>query len=162
MVKHQKLEHIGEPDPNFHMKVRGFYKTALARQVAEAVYIRRRGGEGAILNSRGEFSRCYIPRLQVVQEEQENNNDGREITAKLLREHDKTWEESRARELGNEAILGPKTSPTKRAKELDDEAPAPKTKRRRRKLKHAVLEEWGELPQPQGAAEVAPQASTFR
>ena len=90
------------------MKVRGFYKTALARQVAEAVYIRRRGGEGAILNSRGEFSRCYIPRLQVVQEEQENNNDGREITAKLLREHDKTWEESRARELGNEAILGPK------------------------------------------------------
>ena len=69
MVRHQKLEHGGDQNPNFHMKVKGFYKTALARQVSEAVHIRRRGGEGAILNSRGEFSRCYIPRLQVVEEE---------------------------------------------------------------------------------------------
>ena len=51
------------------MKVKGQFRTALARQVAEAVWIRRRGGEGAILNSKGEFCRSYIPRLQVVEEE---------------------------------------------------------------------------------------------
>ena len=39
---------------------------------------------------------------------------------------------------------------------------ASKTKRRRRKLKHGVLEEWVVLPQTQGAAEGAPQASTSR
>ena len=43
MVKHQSLEHGGSTDLKFHMKVRGFFKTALARQVAEAVLIRRRG-----------------------------------------------------------------------------------------------------------------------
>ena len=102
------MEHNGEPDPNFHMKIRGFYKTALARQVAEAVYIWRRGGEGAILNSRGEFSRCYIPWLQVVPEEQQENNNGRETTAKLLREQDINWEETRSKELGNP---GPQDQP---------------------------------------------------
>ena len=41
MVKHQLLEHGGEQKPNFFMRIRGHYKTALARQVAEAVMIRR-------------------------------------------------------------------------------------------------------------------------
>ena len=53
MARHQVLEHGGEPAPDFQMKIKGYYKTALARQVAEAVFIRRRGGEGAILNSQG-------------------------------------------------------------------------------------------------------------
>ena len=44
MVKHQLLEHGGEQKPNFFMRIRGHYKTALARQVADAVMIRRRGG----------------------------------------------------------------------------------------------------------------------
>ena len=61
MIKHQKLEHNGEPDPHFHMKVKGFFKTALARQVAEAVQIRRRGGEGSILNLRGSFQDVTSP-----------------------------------------------------------------------------------------------------
>ena len=43
MVKHQMLEHEGELEPNFTMRVKGYFKTALARQVAEAVWIRRRG-----------------------------------------------------------------------------------------------------------------------
>ena len=43
MVKHQMLEHNGELEPDFTMKVKGYFKTALARQVAEAVWIRRRG-----------------------------------------------------------------------------------------------------------------------
>ena len=44
MVKHQLMEHGGEPKPKFTMKVFKHYKTALGRQVAEAVRIWRRGG----------------------------------------------------------------------------------------------------------------------
>ena len=154
MVKHQIMEHGGEQEPNFHMKVRGFFKTALARQVAEAVLIRRRGGEGAILNSRGEFSRSHIPRLQVVEEEPQPDTRDRELTTKLLREQDKDWEKHKALELGAEAILGPGASPTKRPIEMEEEGGAieKSSKRRRKRWRHKVLEEgWGELQPIQGA-----------
>ena len=47
------------------MKVVRSFKTALSRQVGEAVRIRRRGGEGNILNSKAEYSRSRIPRLVI-------------------------------------------------------------------------------------------------
>ena len=143
------------------MKVRGFFKTALARQVAEAVYIRRRGGEGAILNSKGEFSRSHIPRLQVPEEDQGAENTERELSAKILKEQDIQWEQNRSRELGDRAILGPKSSPLKRSKEQEDEIPAKKSKRRR-KLQHGVLVNWGELPSNQGASAGAPLTPEYR
>ena len=43
--------------PEFIIRVVGRAKTALERQTREAVRIRRRGGEGAILNSKAEFNR---------------------------------------------------------------------------------------------------------
>ena len=45
MVRHMRMEHKGEGGgaPNFKLRVVKYYKTALARQVAEAVRIRRRG-----------------------------------------------------------------------------------------------------------------------
>ena len=55
-----------------------FHKTALSRQISEAVRIRRRGGEGAILNSKAEFSRCYIPRLQVEPDEMKEQREKKE------------------------------------------------------------------------------------
>ena len=58
MVKYQSLEHGGRV-PQFLMKVLKKFRTPLNRQVAEAVRIRRkggRGGEGAILNSKGEYA----------------------------------------------------------------------------------------------------------
>ena len=64
MFKHRELHHCGEQVP-FILKPVSFHRTALSRQIAEAVRIRRRGGEGAILNSKGEFSRCHISRLQL-------------------------------------------------------------------------------------------------
>ena len=70
MIKHQIMEHEGR-EPSFTMKIVKFYRTPLARQVAEAIRIRRRGGEGAILNSKGEFSRCHIPRLRLEDGEPE-------------------------------------------------------------------------------------------
>ena len=43
MIRHEKMEHKEEGVPNFSLLVVKHYKTALARQVAEAVRIRRRG-----------------------------------------------------------------------------------------------------------------------
>ena len=68
MWKHQEMEHKGEP-AKFIMRVEGSNKSALSRQVSEAVRIRRRGGEGNILNSKSEYNRSHIPRLQVEDEE---------------------------------------------------------------------------------------------
>ena len=52
------------------MKVIGSFRSALSRQVSEAVRIRRRGGAGSILNSKTEFNRCHIPRLRLEEEEE--------------------------------------------------------------------------------------------
>ena len=43
MVRHQDKEHPGE-DPKFIFKVVSYHRTALSRQIKEAVRIRRRGG----------------------------------------------------------------------------------------------------------------------
>ena len=55
MLKHQILVHDGEDPPDFVMRIIKSSRTALERQVGEAVRIRRRGGEGAILNSKSEY-----------------------------------------------------------------------------------------------------------
>ena len=151
MVKHQTMEHGGEQEPKFTMKVFKHYKTALGRQVAEAVRIRRRGGEGAILNSRGEFNRSHIPRLQIEDKEPEgaaeSRKKDREQNRKVLKEQDKNWEEDRAREMGVNGRMGATASPSKRRmleQELQTEGAAPSKRRKRRK--HEVLsEDWGEL-----------------
>ena len=70
MVRHQAMEHVGEP-PSFLFKVISTHKTALSRQIKEAVRIRRRGGAGSILNSKSEHNRCHIPRLVVDKEDED-------------------------------------------------------------------------------------------
>ena len=67
LLKHQELCHKGAP-PKFIMRVVNNSRTALERQTREAVRIRRRGGEGAILNSKAEYNRSYIPRLQLEEQ----------------------------------------------------------------------------------------------
>ena len=56
IFKHQTLHHGGEEDADFVARSVGHYNTALERQVAEAVRIRRRGGENMVLNSKSEFN----------------------------------------------------------------------------------------------------------
>ena len=46
IFKHQENHHQGATQPKFICKVVSFHRSALTRQVAEAVRIRRRGGEG--------------------------------------------------------------------------------------------------------------------
>ena len=103
MLKHQSLEHPGEL-PNFHFKMVSSHRSALSRQVREAVRIRRRGGMGSILNSKGEFSRCHIPRL-VVEEEDEDvrkeriqkEHQERMEATRILDEKDELWEKQKQR-----------------------------------------------------------------
>ena len=53
------------------MRVVKNYRSALSRQIGEAVRIRRRGGAGCILNSKSEFDRCQIPRLIIEEQDEE-------------------------------------------------------------------------------------------
>ena len=113
------------------------------------------GGEGAILNSTGEFSRSYIPRLQVVEEEPKEDTGTKEKTSKYLKEQEGEWEHSKTVELGRDAILGPRSSPTKRMMEQTEGA----VNKRRKKLRFELIEEgWGELQEQQGAGEEMQQA----
>ena len=78
--------------PEFIIRVVGRAKTALERQTREAVRIRRRGGEGAILNSKAEFNRCFIPRLQLqeqtsVEEQEKESRREDKRTARELKKN---------------------------------------------------------------------------
>ena len=65
IYKHHQLHHGGEGEPSFHLRPVRFFRTALSRQLAEAVRIQR-WGEEVILNSRSEYNRCKIGRLTRV------------------------------------------------------------------------------------------------
>ena len=65
--KHHIIHHGGEGEPEMRFKVVGTYRSALARQVAEAVRIRGRGT--VVLNSKGEYNRSRIHRLTIGTEE---------------------------------------------------------------------------------------------
>ena len=141
MVRHQAQEHEGRP-PRFHFKVISSHKTALSRQIREAVRIRRRGGAGSILNSRAEFNRCHIPRL-VVEIEDEDAKKSRlakeqkdqNAIETTLEDMDKNWleDKTRSREQADKK--------RERVPELFEGEQKPK---RIRKMKYDLLsEDWG-------------------
>ena len=83
-----------EEEPKFTLRVVKSYRSALARQVGEAVRIRRRGGEGQILNSKAEYSRCVIPRLVLDNIELEKmEEDELEAKSKQIVEELREWED---------------------------------------------------------------------
>ena len=97
--KHQEQIHRGE-EPQFYLRAVNFYKSALSRQTGEAVRIRRTGGEGAVLNSKAEFNRCYIPRLHMVEEEEiKKGEEQMELELQLvvegIRAEDNRWEQKK-------------------------------------------------------------------
>ena len=66
----------------------------------EAVRIRRRGGSGAILNSKGEFNRAHIPRLVLEGREEEDEELLKKEQILKDRELDKwleDWEDNRSK-----------------------------------------------------------------
>ena len=63
ILKHQMTEH-SHSAPNYQFRILARFQSALMRQVTEAVLIRRQE-EGTVLNSKGVFNRCSLPRLTV-------------------------------------------------------------------------------------------------
>ena len=122
----------------------GNHRTALNRQIKEAVRIRRRGGATSILNSKAEYNRCYIPRLVVEVEDEEAMNarktrEEEEIKElqRVLDEDDMSWEIRKQRE----QELGKKKR--RRQSETEDE-PGPTGRRVSKKLKFGLLtDDWG-------------------
>ena len=97
-MKHAVERHDGREDVPFSMKiVRKFY-SALPRMIGEAVRISRKAeSTGAeLLNSKGEFSRCRIPRL-VVKFGQEEGSDCDRGKQKCDESKNVTFRESKER-----------------------------------------------------------------
>ena len=136
-------EHDGAP-PNFIFKVVTAPRSALSRQIREAVRIRRRGGEGSILNSPAEFNRCYIPRLVVEEEDEEAKTlrlqrEEQEIKELLesLELEDLGWEERKR--LENELS---KKKRRRESESLDDDRQVGE-RRKVKKLRYARIgEDW--------------------
>ena len=155
MWKHQEMEHKGEP-AKFIMRVEGSHKSVLSRQVREAVRLRRRGGEGNILNSKLKYNRSHIPRLQVEDEEKTKKREeylrkmGEEIERNMDMEH-KTWEQDRVKEKNRERQklveeLGSSVHPTKegRRKRNDEFGSQDIRLRSKRRRKHSLIGvDWG-------------------
>ena len=137
--------HKGE-DPLFILRAVSFHKTALSRQTGEAVRIRRRGGEGAVLNSKAEFNRCYIPRLRVVGEEEltevrEQEERDLLLVGERLGAGDVAWERNK-RSKRAEFSKGSLTSNAGGAKRLSKDHGGGARPSKRRKF--ALLEgNWG-------------------
>ena len=84
------------------MRVVKSCRTALNRQVSEAVRIGRRGGATEVLNSKTEYNRCHIARLMVEDESETKKREEtiREEDEQLAKELDKeqqSWEQERTR-----------------------------------------------------------------
>ena len=148
MIVHQHLEHPGEP-PSFVFKVISSHKTALNRQIKEAVRIRRRGGAARILNARGEFNRSHITRL-VVEQEEEGSKQERlhleqvekdELNQRLM-DADKAWVNCKTREL--ELMERKRRRHTEVGGEEEEGEGKISRGGRRKKLKFSRLEDdWG-------------------
>ena len=87
------------------MRVVNNSRTALERQTREAVRIRRRGGEGAILNSKAEYNRSYIPRLQLEEQSciRKRELEEKRMEDEMIRELDLTqaeWEQKKTKVRG--------------------------------------------------------------
>ena len=149
MWKHQEEFHKGEA-PRFYMRVVNFYKTALSRQIGEAVRIDRRGGAGNILNSKSEYDRCRIPRLVLEEQDMEKitEEEEQEIAAncQIVEEQTNLWGSRKFREREQEDKLTrsslPKITGTvvgaKREQEEEKGA-------RRKKARHKrEPDNWGE------------------
>ena len=154
IMKHQEQAHSLEEEPRFIMRVVRSYRTALSRQIGEAVRIRRRGGEGGILNSKAEYSRCRITRL--VLDDQKDEELDRMEEEELIRKREQleadllAWssikfyarEQQMSETRRQLSRIDKRIKACKREQIEMEEGAKPK---RRRKMNHPVLDErWGE------------------
>ena len=146
MLKHQVEVHGGDEKADFIFKVVKYHQTALSRQVGEATRIRRRCGDGRILNSRGEFNRCKISRLTLNMEEYEDQSLGE--TPDLTEMEGDEWqmEKSIRRDSMDKELrrkMGRISEPRRKRTESLGCMEGPKDKKRKKKFKN-VGEDWGQ------------------
>ena len=160
IYKHQELHHGGAP-PKFILRTISFHKTALSRQTTEAVRIRRRGGAGNILNSKGEFNRSHIPRLMVEDEE------NRKTREQIEREHNSKLQDKIEEQFG----LWEQERTDRRSTDIREQLDKTGRRGKTRKLLHKIMEEdWGSensveqtpIPPPGAEIETAPQTKKKR
>ena len=149
MWKHQEEHHGGEA-VRFYMRVVGFYKTALSRQIGEAVRIDRRGGAGSILNSKSEYDRCRIPRLVLEEQDMEKliEEEEQEITAncKIVEEQTSMWGSRKYKEREQEDRVArnslPKITGTVKSYKREQEEERGSRKKKIKYMKEP--DNWGE------------------
>ena len=81
MLKHILDKHAGKQpgDIKFHMRVIKLHKSAYERQVHESVMIQASSRVQHILNSRSEYNRCALPRLETKLGERETREKKLEV-----------------------------------------------------------------------------------
>ena len=127
------------------MRVVKYCKTPLSRQIGEAVRIRRRGGEGSILNSKAEYSRCRIPRLvvELVDEEQiqrENEGEDQRIKDALANQQQALEDDKTTLRMKEFKTVLRMKERGRTAKEL----PKKESKPTKRRVYSLVDDNWGE------------------
>ena len=117
------------------MKILRSHTSAFSHQVHEAVIIQRNENNN-ILNSKGEYSRCRLPRLKVMLHNKELKEDT-EMTEQEI--------EAEIRKLGWRKRSRKKTE--KENKENEEKQEPPFKKKRRWKIKYAWKRKGGEVEQ---------------
>ena len=111
--KHETTDHPAEAPPEFKFNVIATYKSALTRQIAEAVMIRRRGDK--ILNSKGMYNRCRLPRLMVENQDLDRKNE-EEIKTRRKKQEEKVNQEWRKIEISSKRKPEENRKPAKKTK----------------------------------------------
>ena len=158
--KHMELAHKEDEKPDFVMRAVSYHKSALTRQVGEAVRIGRRGGAGQILNSKSEYDRCRIPRLVVAEIEEEEilkkEEQELEITRANIEEQAMVWSNRKYEERREEDLrkwrIGEYSGSTINKREPEILEGAKKKKRRKYKI---IKQDWG-LGEQHMAAQMEP------
>ena len=127
MLKHYLKYHkeMKMTDVKFGMKVRNIFRTALERQVGEAVAIHFEKEKGMIMmNSKSEYNRCTIPRI-CTKSDKEKKDESDEIVEedKMMKKEIVAMKNSKGRKrykTKSEKLCGEKVMMKKRMK-YDDE-----------------------------------------
>ena len=151
MYKHEVV-HRGTKEPKFHLRVVGFHRTALGRQIAEAVRIRRRGT--STLNSKMEYNRCAITRLSLPEDgtlqepPHQDGSEGSDGIDNWMEEEAGRQRDGESQDLMNTYGSVGMENPAKRKDTLPDQG------RRRKKWKcMPVAEDWGTKSAEEGSPE---------
>ena len=119
IVKHQLNDHNEEEVPNFQFNVVQSFTSSLERQIREAIAIDSEDPE-AKLNSKAEWGMNAIPRIVVVQDtpesQDQHQNQGQEGEADHVGQNNNLFDKTRARGNNKSSTNTTMFAPTKKRK----------------------------------------------